>query len=263
MSSTTTSQHETPTRHEIEPDAAVARELGAHMQLFAELEGTARAYYVDKAMNNLENTSRTARGIVDTSASEGKADQMLVESGDEAATLAKRNFANVIGGLYDNRHHEFTSLAEVRGFVEQISTRINRGITKPGELYRASDSEKYGYTPVAELNQAMDEFANELYERLSTDYDPIELSGWVEYRVDGTDHFFADGCGKTSRALAAWVLMRADADLPQFRGREELYSHTPVSVRGRDTAQDRAEYDRWMTYYGTLFAGRGAGDDRE
>ena len=212
--------------------------------------------YVLQSLVNLANTSRTANGVVDVSASSTKAASMIEGvQGDEAAVIARNNYQEAIGDLYEEKDRDFASPRELQLMIEDTAEQINGGIVKEGQLYRSGkDSEKHSYTRIRDLESAMEQFSNEFYDRLqSPDVDPVELAGWVEYRIDRTDHFFADGCGKTAKAINTWVLMRYGHALPHYRGREELYADSAASIFGDDAEQDASNYNTWQAYYKTLF----------
>jgi hypothetical protein len=214
-----------------------------------------REYYITRALDNLKNTSRTARGVIDTSASVGKA--AVVQTGmsqSETASLAETNFRQTVEHLYDNRAKLFSSPGELQRFIEDTAVRVNRGITRDGVLYRQDDSNKFPYTRIKDLEGAKNNFYEEFFGKLiHSDTDPVETAGWVEYRTNFTDHFFADGCGKISKAVGYWVLMRSGKELPKYRGEKELYGYTPKKVRGEDTDYDSAHYKSFIEYYRSLF----------
>jgi hypothetical protein len=216
-----------------------------------------REHYVDRAMANLSRTSRTAAGTIDTTASAGKADQMAADlSGDRAARLAQENYRSVVASLYDDRHLRFADPAELRSFVEHVVTRVNTGILRDGVLYREHDSEKYpSYTRVADLPRATTRFFDELYRRLNDPAtDPIETAAWVEYRMDMTDHLWADGCGKSAKAIAAWVLMRSGHDLPAYPAeRAAQFAHAPTLPTATGPGVDAVQLRDWLDYYRSLF----------
>jgi hypothetical protein len=219
-------------------------------------------HYLGKAEENLQATSRTANGTVDTTASAGKADKMAA-SGQEAADLATRNFQGVMKTLYDNRNRVFASPQELRSFIEQQATDINKGITKEGVLIREGDAPKYPYTKVANLEQAMGQFYGELFDRLKDPgQDPKKLAAWIEYRIDLTDHFFADGCGKTAKAISAFALMRAGHELPTYGTRDNYFdkaaveTRIPTEVRPLNLATENdPQFNRWYSKYQEFFPG--------
>jgi hypothetical protein len=190
-------------------------------------------------------------------------------SGQEAADLATSNFHDAIRHGYENRHRQFGSPAEVKQFVDGLAGTINKGILAPGaSLARQHDSPKYPYTRVADLPEAEKHFYGGLHQRLSDpDADPVEAAAYAEYGVDPGHHLYADGCGKTSKALSSYILMRHGMPLPTYPGgRDEYYKHVkrtePIGPRPFDqdeTYQDFANYYRSMVPMGTQQQGQAAG----
>jgi hypothetical protein len=216
-----------------------------------------RDQYVQSAMDNLSRTSRTAKGTIDTSASAGKADKVVQgKSEAEIAAQATSNYRKVVEGLYDQRNRAFKSTDDLREFVEGTARSVNEGILAKG-FYRDEDSPKYPYTRMKDFQAAMSQFYGELLARLNDPHqDPQELAAWVEYRMDLTDHFFADGCGKTSKAISAWTLMRNNTPLGRFpEDRKALFANAPTIVKGTDPEKEREQYERWVRWYRTLFEG--------
>jgi predicted ABC-type ATPase len=244
---------------DINPTATGPGELyhGPRGDIRSEMGVPTAEAYVDKGMTNLAATSRTASGVIDTSASVDKAGQMAADlSGERAAALAVGNYREVLTHLYESRAREFTSPAELRGFVEDLVRRVNAGITRDDVLYREHDSTRYpSYTAVRDLPAAAHQFFTELHARLADrTADPVETAAWVEYRMDLTDHLWADGCGKTSKAVAAWVLMRAGHELPTYPAERALqFEHAPTQPRSAGAAIDHAQFREWHDYYRTLF----------
>lgn len=220
-------------------------------------KGPSKESYVDSALANLKASSRTAQGVVDTSARAGKAEQMAVKSGDEAASKATANFKSTIEHLYEQRDKKFSSTGDVLSFADGVAKKVNAGITKEGVLLRDSDSAKFAYTPVDQLPAARKQFAQEFRQRLDSD-DPVETAAWIHYRVNFTDHFYADGVGKTSEALASYVLMRHDHPLPEIKSRKDWFAHAPKvqidpAKSGWGAYVASPEYANWVSYYRSLF----------
>jgi hypothetical protein len=210
--------------------------------------------YLKQALENLQITSRTARGIIDVSASKDKSRDMQNISEQEAAKRTMTNFKEVIEQLYEQRNRQFKSPKELRTFIEDIARHINKGITKEGVLIRTHDSDKYPYTKVKDLPKEMKQFYEEFFARLQNPTeDPESLAGWVEYRINLTDHFFADGCSRIAKAISSWVLMRYGRRLPKYRSFEELYQHAPTQIRGTNPEVNQKEFELWIEYYKSLF----------
>ena len=212
--------------------------------------------YVDQAMANLKKTSRTAGGVVDTSASPEKAGKIAEGlTGEKAAEHANRNFEQTIKSLYLRRDQDL-SPRDAGMLADKVNVAINTGITKPGTLMRTDDSPKYPYTKAAELPVAKRQFAEELSQRLNDPKaDPVETAAWIEWRANLTDHFWADGCGKASKALAALPLMRAGLPLPHYPDNKEFFKHASRTTydpkQGGQTYLDD-NWKRFLAYYRTL-----------
>ena len=107
--------------------------------------------YIDHAMANLGSTSRTAGGVVDTTASAGNAGQLAEGlTGPRAADLASDNYRAVLEFLYQYRDLDFPSPEVFRGFIEKVVVRVNAGITRDGV-----DGERVGQAARIDLNAAI------------------------------------------------------------------------------------------------------------
>ncbi len=210
--------------------------------------------YVKQAMANLKKTSRTAGGTVDTSASKGKADKMAEGlTGGDAAAKATKNFEAVISQLYDQRDHNYSDPTRVQSLCDNVNKELNRGITKEGVLLRTDDSDKFPYAKVADIPLARQQFAEEFAKRLSDpNADPIETAAWVEWRVN-RDHVYADGCGKTQRALAAIPLMRANLPLPNYPDPKKFFAMMPKTApdpkQGPESYTNTEDYKKFLNWY--------------
>jgi hypothetical protein len=211
--------------------------------------------YKADAERNLMAMSRTARGVIDTSASAEKAQSMTGVSGEAAADLAKQNFDTAIEIALENRDHQFESPTELRAFVEALAEQVNSGIVKDGNLIRSSDSQKYPYVRIANLENEMNKFYDGLYERLNDpDHDPVEAAAYAEFGIDFAGHFFADGCGKTAKVVSSYVLMRSGHELPEYKGgREAYYANQLKQIAGEDEQADAEGYQKFLNYYRGLF----------
>ena len=211
--------------------------------------------YLQDAERNLLAMSRTARGVVDTSASAKKAESMTGVSGEAAADLAKQNFETAIREAYNNKEREFESPEDLRKFIESLAATVNSGIVKEGNLIRSSDSEKYPYVRIANLENYMNKFYQGLYERVQNPAaDPIELAAFAEFGIDFGGHFFADGCGKTAKVVSSFMLMRHNHKLPEYKGgRSAYYANQLQQIAGEDEAADEAGYQKFLEYYKGLF----------
>lgn len=211
--------------------------------------------YLQDAERNLLAMSRTAQGVVDTSASAKKAESMTGVSGETAADLAKQNFETAIREAYDNKERNFESPEELKDFVESLAAIVNSGIVKEGNLIRSSDSEKYPYVRIANLDNYMNKFYQNLYERAQDPKaDPVEAAAFAEFGIDFGGHFFADGCGKTAKVVSSFMLMRHNHKLPEYKGgRSAYYANQLKQIAGEDENADEAGYQKFLEYYRGLF----------
>ncbi|KTD61001.1 coiled-coil protein [Legionella santicrucis] len=109
---------------------------------------------------------------------------------------------------------------DVKNLLGQIATIMGNGIVD-GDWKRTHDSEKFKvYTRVKDLESQLNDFSREFFHKLQDlkiikdpkkrEQAAIELAAWCEYRINLTDHFLADGCGKTSALMANFVFMAAE-----------------------------------------------------
>lgn len=211
--------------------------------------------YLQDANRNLLAMSRTAQGVVDTSASTEKAESMTGISGENAANLAQQNFETAIREAYDNRDRVFSSPEDLRIFIEGLASTVNSGIVKEGSLIRTADSNKYPYVRVTDLENYMEKFYQDLYRRVENlTSDPVETAAFAEFGIDFGGHFFADGCGKTAKVVSSFLLMRQNHKLPEYRGgREAYYANQLKQIAGKDVEADRIGFQKFLNYYKTLF----------
>ena len=205
------------------------------------------------ARRGLHQMSRTAMGIVDVSAARDKAAVMATLSGEQARRATESSLHLAVDWMYQNRLTVFSSPAQLRQFVERLAQIITDGVLKPEHLIRSHDSDKYPYTLTKDLEAAMAQFYEELLARMAASESPRTLAPWIEYRVNLSDHFFADGCGKASQLLAGFACMRADHPLPLHRSAKEYYALSGTTRRGVDPSADAKTLQCFTAYYQKLF----------
>lgn len=215
--------------------------------------------YVSAAMGNLKKTSRTAGGVVDTSASAGKADQIAEGlTGNDAAKFATQNFQVAVKKVFEaaTQSHMIETGRDAKNFIDHINRVVNRGIVKEGVLYRTDDSTKYPYTKIENLKAAHRQFSEELASRLNDpNANPVETAAWIEWRANLTDHFWADGCGKTAKALAMIPLMRAGLPLPEYPDNKTFFAQSGREAYTPDETGETyldQNWDRFKNFYKTL-----------
>lgn len=217
-----------PTQAEVEAkqeQASAARPPAESESILAPSPGD-EGGYVDQAMRNLAATSRTAAGTLDVSNAPGK-EKQLVEglTAEQAKAAAVNNYAGVIRDLYRGRNEVPSTGHGMGQFIDAVAERVNNGIVKPGELARANQTKIAYQTKPEDLAAAHAQFSQELARRLADpNADPVETAAWIEWRANIIDHFWSDGVGKTSKALAAIPLMRAGLPLPVYPPNKDFFA---------------------------------------
>ena len=212
--------------------------------------------YREQFLKNLKVMSRTANNVLDLSASAGKADAMATTDANTAKKLVDENIEKTLVLIYEKRYHEFLSKEELSNFLIQIAESVNRGIVKPGMLFRSgSDSEKFLYAKIADLEELWDWFCGELFSMLTaTGNNPVRVAAFAEYFINQRGHFFSDGCGKISILVSSFVLLRNEMNLPEYRSRDEYFA--AGDPKSRPTPQQPMEeeiFEDFLEYYKSLF----------
>ena len=196
--------------------------------------------FAEHARTNLVRTSRTAKGVSDTSASADK--PKLKTEGKALASQADRNFAAALKKVWTAKDKPMDTPEAVRAFVEDIADTISEGLLQPGQSPWRTWATKYKSTAPADIQRELDSFAVEYAKRLKGRADPIETAAWVEKTFENV-HALADGVGRATKALSALALLKGGKPLPTYRSRDEYYGNIGL---------DHSHAD-WARYYRTLF----------
>lgn len=251
-----------------------------------------RRYYIDASLKNLLKTSRTAQGVVDVSASKEKADKIVKGlTADTAKSETVKNYQEVIEWLWDNvRKRKLVIDYYVDGdskaprdinvkIVDKINAMLTKGVVVEGQQFRTDDSEKYPYTLLKYKEKARDHFAiqavklfqaqalgwgpeSNRYQIVPGVTDDISFAAWMEWRINLTDHFYADGVGKTSKAMATLVLMRGDKPLPDYPDNKEFFKYASKQRYAPDSADSYTNdgaFARFVEFYRSLFPKENSG----
>jgi hypothetical protein len=212
---------------------------------------------MDKVLGGL---SRTASGVSDTSVSEDKPE--LDVKGDELKRRTKANVHRAMLRVWSARDREFRSPRQLRDLVETLIEDVNRGLVDPPLKQRTWSKDEFGYSPPRRIPRDLRDFYREFYERLDRD-DPVQTAAWVERRFDMQIHALADGQGRSTKAISAFVLARHGMPLPEYPDRKTYYSFAKKpedewlkayrgwvgrgSIRdfAFDPSQPRDRYGRW------------------
>lgn len=185
----------------------------------------------------------------------------------EIKDLTIKNFNKAIEYVFDQAQriiHQGLSVTNIiwYEFIKHIAITVGEGIVQRDAWFRRHDSKKYPYAKLGNLRSIFDQFCEELTKRLQNmpSAEPNksewvkETTAWIEYRINLTDHFMTDSCGKVATVMVTFVCILADHSLPIFADKADYLLHAPR--RPRDSSQDAQmdkQFERWKNYYASKF----------
>ena len=195
--------------------------------------------WTESVLASLAGMSRTLGGASDTTSAVEKP-KLGVSEGEALASRTEQNLRQALGFLWDSCECQFQSAIKVREFVDTVAEMVSHGLLAPSQsLYRTWET-KFWQTPVRAIEAEYVKFCRWLFRALADSTDFVEIAALSERRLDGQIHPFADGCGRTAKLLAAFVLLRGSRTPPRYGARSEYY---------RKINQSEAE---WLCYYRSL-----------
>ncbi len=197
--------------------------------------------FLEQALGNLHATSRTAKGISDTSSSEEK--PKLKTEGTELKDRATENFERTIRFVWQERYRPFQAPQELRKFIEQVAAQISDGLLQEGQgLFRTHDTKFAHQSRKGDIEREFQAFIEKLFDEMHREHvDAVPLAAWAEQEIDSHVHPFTDGCGRASKAISAWILGRYHMPLPQWESRDAYYANIDF---GKNTPESWAQYYR-------------------
>lgn len=197
-----------------------------------------KQHWFRSVLQALASLSRTFQGVSDTTSAAEKP-KLAVAEGEALKAKSSQNLEQALEHLWVNRLKGFTSPVSVREFIDTLATAVSEGLLQPGQSFCRTWATKFGQTAPEAIEAEYSKFCAWLYGELD-DSDPVAVAALVEKRLDGQIHPFADGCGRTSKLLAAFVLLRHGILPPSYGSRKEYYIIINLS---------EAE---WINYYRSL-----------
>lgn len=167
--------------------------------------------------------SRTAAGKTESAYGGAKPALELTEPA-ALAERTSRNLRAAMARIWQEMGAVRLNGLHVLGFMNGTAQLVSAGLSD-GPLYRTWDTRsKYpDQLPPAEIPQAMERCAHALARRLPTG-EPVETAAHLQRDLDRFIHPYTDGCGRTSRLLGAWVLLRHDLLPPVFEDQAAYYA---------------------------------------
>ena len=198
--------------------------------------------WFEAVLSALASMSRTFNGVSDTTSAAEKP-KLAVEEGDTLKAKSSQNLGHALEYLWTNRLTSFASPANVREFIDTLATIVSDGLLQQGQAFYRTWATKFGHTLPEDIEAEYHNFCEWFLGAVDSD-DPVAVAALVEKRLDGEIHPFADGCGRTAKLLAAFVLLRAGLSPVNHRSRKEYYER----INGTD--------EEWIRYYRALGAER-------
>jgi 8-oxo-dGTP diphosphatase len=222
--------------------------------------------YFAAFLKNIEDTSRTYNGDLDTSASPDKKAKLNTEfSPTQVSNLAIENLKDAFEFVYSNKNLMVYDAAILKQFISEVAWRSNKGfIRDKASLLRVGDnSHKYDYVDTTDVAGFYDAFVQELLSRIKDiDIDPVETAAWIEWNMDFSGHLFSDGCGRVAKLISSWLLMRRDLRLPDYKKDAFGFATVRESYRKRFAIREKVSYKiptndvnyrKFSRYYKSLF----------
>jgi hypothetical protein len=267
-------------------DHVLCKELDSHRK--KELQ-----YYIEAILSNNMAVSRTVRnGSIDISTEAVKIDALCKESWgklsdeqreqvrnlkkvaifdldsliskdtSEIKFLIKRNIVEAIIMAYSFAGSEEFTAKSVQSFIETIYTTLNDGILKKESgdnmnwIYRSHSGGKHPYLHENDVLEGVRGFYRNYSELLGSSansQNPSEIAAWVEYKVNLTGHYFADGCGKMASIISSIILMKHSHKIPVFKDTRDYFSQgVPLNIveeRSLEKDKETKEFNSWLTAY--------------
>lgn len=190
--------------------------------------------YIEHFIEVIGRISRTCRGISDTSTSCDK--EKLLFEGEELVKLSINNLRVSLRDLLSGEEPVLNSPAQVLRLIEGLAKKINHGLVELDRpIYRSWETGISIHVLLENLEKAVYIFCEEFAERFTKLRDKaqsIAFAAWIEKSFNTELHPLADGCGRVSKLLAAFILARAGLNYPNFQSRQEYFENIvkPLSL---------------------------------
>ena len=199
---------------------------------------TIKEDWIKTVLKSISSMSRTVKGISDISSSAEK--PKLEKEGDALKNRTSQNLKLTLEYLWENQERTFNSPAEMWEFIDTVATMISDGLLQEGQSLWRTWETKFRQTKPQKIEAEYKKFCQWLFEVIDVG-DAIETAALIEKRLDGEVHPFADGCGRTAKVMATFVLLRRGLAPVVYRTRSEYYEKINKSD------------PKWITYYWSLF----------
>jgi len=176
---------------------------------------------------NLNVTSRTlTTGKVDTSVNKEK---KALEIKDKKEVFQKALEALEYIICLDRKGLDLNNEGpeKIKEIIENIASIIG-STGKKTELsspsYRTHEVPYGRKVKPEDLPEAMNSFYRKLYNKMACEEEPEKIASMAEKEIDNKIHPYEDGCGRTSKLIAMFILIQKRKKIPLYPEREIYYS---------------------------------------
>lgn len=162
---------------------------------------------------NIVTTSSTALGREESKHKPGK--PRLGMSGATLEQRVKTNSFQVAAVIIRACNESWPANKTIREIINATHDGFS---PKLGKFRTHQTAARYGVLP-KDISRRMREFEKTLEMRLDRT-DPVWLAAWAEFQFDELIHPLSDGCGRVSKAISAWILVRKGLPLPRYGARK-------------------------------------------
>lgn len=166
---------------------------------------------------NILATSSTARGEEASKERPGKV--RLGITGAALASMVRANSARVADIILRAVWEKWSARRVIQDVIEATLAGFP---SKTREWRKHRTKDRPSVNPVKIPREAK-RFRKMLSANLDR-WEPVRLAAWTEWMWAEHIHPLGDGCGRTSKALSAWVLVRRGLPLPSYVGGAEAYN---------------------------------------
>lgn len=179
--------------------------------------------WVRLTTDSIAVVSRTAKGVGDVSQTVGKP-KLLVADGDALMHKASENIRQAIERAWNARDQEHFTAQTMQDFLNGLADTLNDGLYPPDRpKLRMTETKYAGPVHPSLIPYEYRRLCGWLAEnttRIAGD-SAIRVAARAEQQLNRHVHPFADSCGRVSRLLGSWILLRGKlgpSQFPSYRG---------------------------------------------
>ena len=176
----------------------------------------------------------------------------------------KNNTRDCFEFIYNNKYLVIYDTLILKRFIDELAILVNKNIIleKNFLIRKGENSQKYNYVKTENVVEFYNSFTEQLYLRLK-DVDLMQLKQLLGLNgILILWAYFSDGCGRISKLLSCWLLMRSNMGLPDYAKGQDGFATIRESYRKRFSIKEEViykiptednNYICFLKYYKNLF----------